>query len=216
MSEGVVEKVCLTCNVWKPLTGFHKDNITKDKKTSSCKNCRRRQSAEWRKANMAQIRAEQTTYAAEHPNKKCCGCDIIFPLDNFYADNATRDGKTHRCKACNAAASLKWKRNNPEKARALHEKWVLNNPVRAKELWQLHRYKKFGITRADYEHMLRQQEGRCDVCKKEFFETPNIDHDHKTEKVRALLCRSCNNGLGNFLDDPSILLQAIEYLRRHQ
>ncbi len=77
--------------------------------------------------------------------------------------------------------------------------------------------KKFGLSRAEYERMLRQQGGACAICgsfdpgtnaKGQFC----VDHDHATGEVRGLLCNRCNTGLGAFKDDPQSLLNAAAYL----
>lgn len=39
-----------------------------------------------------------------------------------------------------------------------------------------------------------------------------IDHDHKTNKIRGLLCNHCNRGLGHFRDDPMLLEFAAMYI----
>ena len=40
----------------------------------------------------------------------------------------------------------------------------------------------------------------------------SVDHDHKTGKVRGLLCRPCNNHLGLARDDVDYFRRGIEYL----
>lgn len=64
--------------------------------------------------------------------------------------------------------------------------------------------------------MRLMQGDRCDVCGDSFRRgvAEHVDHDHATGQVRALLCGSCNQGLGNFKDDPRRLVNAAAYLRR--
>lgn len=54
----------------------------------------------------------------------------------------------------------------------------------------------------------------CQICGVEFKDkiTKQYDHDHATGKVRGVLCRSCNYGLGNFKDNPVLLIKAQSYL----
>jgi hypothetical protein len=39
-----------------------------------------------------------------------------------------------------------------------------------------------------------------------------VDHCHKTNIIRGMLCNHCNRGLGNFKDDPELLEFARMYL----
>lgn len=85
--------------------------------------------------------------------------------------------------------------------------------------------RRFGVTAADYKEMLERQNRRCAICGKEERETDKrtesgkrdlaLDHCHRTMKVRALLCTSCNTGLGTFKDNPELLIAAAEYLKLH-
>jgi hypothetical protein len=43
-----------------------------------------------------------------------------------------------------------------------------------------------------------------------------VDHDHKTGKVRQLLCRNCNMVLGQVGDNANLLEEMIKYLQKHQ
>lgn len=63
--------------------------------------------------------------------------------------------------------------------------------------------------------MYEAQGGRCAICKQAPPEGQflHIDHDHKTEVRRGLLCPACNMGLGQFNDDVVRLLAAVDYLR---
>lgn len=69
------------------------------------------------------------------------------------------------------------------------------------------RAKQLGVTDAEYERLLAAQGGGCAICGA----TPksrrlHVDHDHKTGRVRGLLCHRCNRWLPNFT--------TVEWLRR--
>jgi hypothetical protein len=72
----------------------------------------------------------------------------------------------------------------------------------------------YSITLAEYTQMEREQDGRCPICGVRPVQL-HVDHDHTTKKVRALLCSSCNVGLGHFRDNPSLLKKAAKYLEKH-
>lgn len=70
---------------------------------------------------------------------------------------------------------------------------------------------RYGITHEEYEMLLQKQHGLCAICKVPTIKF-HIDHDHKTNKVRGLLCGPCNMGLGLFKDNKVLLALAITYL----
>ena len=77
-----------------------------------------------------------------------------------------------------------------------------------------HRRRKYGLTTEQHTRMLDNQGGLCAICCKPLVpgRGTHIDHDHKTGKVRGLLCNKCNPLLGAALDDRDILLSAVDYL----
>lgn len=74
---------------------------------------------------------------------------------------------------------------------------------------------KYGITQADYDQMVIDQDGKCAICGT----TPEklfVDHCHDTGNVRQLLCLLCNSGIGFLRDNTTILKSAVDYLTRHE
>ena len=75
---------------------------------------------------------------------------------------------------------------------------------------------KYGITIDDYNKMFKQQEGKCDICKRHQNDLTRIlcvDHDHKTNKVRALLCVTCNTDVSVV---ENRLEEMLNYLNKHR
>jgi len=78
------------------------------------------------------------------------------------------------------------------------------------------REKTLGISDEDYWKIYKEQEGRCGICKRRMYSKRYkafcVDHDHKTGRIRGLLCHSCNSALGLFRDDPIALKRAIKWV----
>lgn len=70
----------------------------------------------------------------------------------------------------------------------------------------------YNLTTEQYEAMFEQQKGLCAICPLPLKGKGNIDHCHETGKVRGLLCKECNQGLGYFKDNVGVLQKAINYL----
>lgn len=66
-----------------------------------------------------------------------------------------------------------------------------------------------------FENKWKQQDGKCAICHKQFNKKGDgiIDHDHISGKLRGLLCRDCNFGLGHFKDRKDFIMSAIEYIK---
>lgn len=79
---------------------------------------------------------------------------------------------------------------------------------------------KYGITLKDYEQRVIKQNGRCACCGKpetrvNAYGEPKalaVDHDHQSNRIRGLLCASCNKGIGSLGDDPQSVFKAFSYL----
>jgi len=110
-----------------------------------------------------------------------------------------------------AAHQLRYRNNNIEAARKRARQWHIDNPekVRAQIL------ARRGTTLEWFRNQLIGQAGRCAICGFVFpsSKATHVDHDHKTGRVRALLCSHCNVLLGAARDRPKILFKAAAYLR---
>ncbi|PWT70578.1 MAG: hypothetical protein C5B46_09250 [Proteobacteria bacterium] len=71
-------------------------------------------------------------------------------------------------------------------------------------------HRKYGLSPQDYDRMFKRQRGLCAMCWKR--KRPLcVDHSHDPHMVRALLCRHCNIGFGNFFENSTFLRRAADY-----
>ena len=112
-----------------------------------------------------------------------------------------------------------------DKCWACYNEWLLTvnpeakckrNPITEKNAQLKYMY---GISLAEYHQMVANQGGLCYTCKKPpsgKYKVLYVDHDHKTNAVRKLLCNDCNQLLGHAKDDPQLLIILADYLVEHQ
>jgi len=107
-----------------------------------------------------------------------------------------------------------WHRNNREQSRENNRRRYERTPAEKKRDRNLR--KKYGITIVQYEEMLSSQHGLCAICEKPPAEGKllHVDHCHKTNVVRGLLCNQCNWYLGKIDNDDDLIGRLLDYLKR--
>lgn len=118
-----------------------------------------------------------------------------------------------------------WRKNNQKKYQVdlANRRRAYRKSDKIKDSVYFNFWAKRGLTKHAYAAMVKDQGGRCAICRKEEVATRSgkvkrlaIDHCHTTGRIRGLLCESCNRALGQARDDPKILRSAVRYLEKHQ
>jgi len=135
--------------------------------------------------------------------KLCSKCKVERPLTEF----RKRSNKLYLqswCKVCSRIAA----KNANKKAR-------IKNPLKAYQESRDSQLKSYGLNGYMFHILLQMQDYRCAICKIEYENVTKdfaVDHCHKTQVVRGLLCTSCNTGIGLLDENPQIINQALKYL----
>lgn len=108
--------------------------------------------------------------------------------------------------ASKAYAKEYYKRNK-EVIKKRTAEWQKTNKHR-RPRWHLKH--KYNLSIEQFEQMKKKQDYKCAICKQEVALV--VDHDHKTNNIRGLLCKKCNLGLGHFNDEISRLKNAVNYM----
>lgn len=159
--------------------------------------------------------------------KRCKVCGILKPLDEYYRSAGMKDGHRHDCKACNLAAKKarydsasavarvkQWRVDNPERSAAYQSEYR-NRPERKRAMRDLYYRRTFGMTADDVDAMIEAQGGCCAICERqpERLGAWHVDHDHKTGRIRGVLCSRCNHAIGLLQEDRVLIERAAAYLR---
>lgn len=159
--------------------------------------------------------------------KTCCKCNKAKNDNQFQKHKRTRDGLDCWCKECRHEYQKEY-RSKPEIKLKLkiyikdymqgYRKKSNNSKIEREKRKGYRLIARYGITYDEKELILTEQNHLCAICGKRLKDSINsyVDHDHKTGKIRGILCNNCNSVLGFSNDDKSILFWAIEYLEKFE
>lgn len=147
--------------------------------------------------------------------KVCTICHKSRRLSNYSNHKGTFDKLNYVCKPCVNKKSKIWRKKNAQRVKENNRKF--RNNIRESEL-----KKKYNLTLQSRQVLLESQNNKCAICSCDInFYTMGkgqfaVDHCHRTNKVRGILCRRCNVCIGMFNDEADTIMKASEYLKRHQ
>lgn len=170
--------------------------------------------------------------------KECTECKKIKWFWDFYNDKNNKEfGLRAQCKKCLIKRNKKYKTKHKKRLKEYYKNYRKDNidyiQKYQKEYYKnnrktlLEKQKKaskerhyiinYGITLEERDKIIIKQNNKCKICKKSFDENkrrkyPCVDHNHKTKKIRGILCDNCNKMLGHAKDNIEILKLAIKYI----
>ena len=231
-------KTCNVCRQAKPLEEFHKAAKSPDGRQYRCKVCTIAAARQRAKDNPEAKRAADRKYSASDRSKANRKARSEGPQREKILEQKRQSRE--RNKAGLARKERERRITDPERYRGYRQRkyakdrdkilaanraWALANPDKVLAIRLRH---SFGMTVDEFTQKMATQEGRCAICMTDMTLTGEVhkngarrrgvcvDHCHETGAIRALLCTSCNKGLGYFKDDPARMRAAADYIEKHR
>lgn len=140
--------------------------------------------------------------------KVCTVCKVDLPLSSYHNCKNSKDGKGYRCIKCDIEARKDYRAANKDRCSTKNRIVLIKS--------------RFNLEEQELRDMMDSQKGCCPICNGSLIDPSSdstkqfgIDHNHKTGKVRGLLCMHCNAMLGQAMDSPRVLLAGHNYLVQH-
>lgn len=154
---------------------------------------------------------------AEPREKECKGCNIIFPIDEYNLRPNGRGGykRRSRCKLCERRDGKSYRLKNLEACKARKKRYDQSHPEKVHEWSFKTRIRRMGLNPEEVIEYVNSHHGACEICGSvPTLRKLAVDHCHKTNVLRGLLCSNCNTGIGMFKDNPLLLNKAAVYLEK--
>lgn len=165
----------------------------------------------WKKfgdPNSGQLLPEEIEALEASPNKKyCLKCQQVKPLEDFPVDKRYRKGRKSNCRKCTSEYIQTWASTKPPRKFTKEQNQKSRERVVKRE---------YGMTWVEYQEFVAKNK-KCHICGAKAGKGQSkglvVDHCHASKKVRGMLCRNCNLGLGFFQDSTLLLSKARRYLK---
>lgn len=206
----ITTKQCSVCGKVKLLTEYYRATKRADGFMASCRRCANEYSAFWQRTHKVQANAKSARWRKAHPDQMhdCC----------------RRWRRRHMKEVCQR--QKRWYGKHRASVLMRRKQHYQQHPEYYRDQHLRHKY---GITYLDLCALFRQQEGRCEICRHKLLRLrrhrytrsyenrwiAHVDHDHKTKRVRGLLCADCNFAVGMLHDSVIGAEQLVRYLRKH-
>lgn len=158
--------------------------------------------------------------------RTCRKCGKTYSKDGTYL--SIWEHGDNRCKMCVDKDNHNWVNNNRKASRLIKERWDEEHKaqIRVKRLkWETRnptyyrdRRRKllYGATPEQVKTLWEAQNKKCAICGVELlslygYDGVCVDHDHKTSRLRGLLCQRCNRRLVA-IEDGDWVKRASKYL----
>jgi len=141
----------------------------------------------------------------------CSKCKRELPESAFskpYIDKKGRTYKRSYCKECNRLHCKEYDQKNKQGRNERLRKWRKKNPIKAHDADRRKNLQRnYGLSTSQYQDLKEECKGKCSLCGM-YTPTLELDHNHKTKRIRGFLCRKCNLLLG-LIEDRSLSLEQI-------
>ena len=179
-------KTCASCKSEKMHGEFYRHSASPDGVQSYCKVCAISKNKQWLAANLDKSKAANKEWEANNREKRT--------LQRRIRDEKNREILNRKAKA--------WRDRNKEK---IYKSYDIK--------------KRYSLTSTEYDAIYKSQNGCCAICgciASTYIRGLCVDHNHKTGKVRGLLCAPCKAGLGMIKENIATAIAMVEYIKKHQ
>lgn len=151
-------------------------------------------------------------------------CQCICGKEKIFNGHYLKRGEVKGC-GCTITKRLRAKvgKDNPNWKGGKNNRgsiaWANGKISDLNKFSERYNYPKIYCTTENLIKIFNESKEKCAICNKiegeSQYKRNHIDHNHKTGKIRGMLCPNCNTGLGSFKESPELLLKAIEYIKNN-